>query len=71
MNFPCSPVPLLHNIIKELKGLRFIGLVEDIRSALDKDVDVFDVSYIVPDSRISSEIAKDGVTIYLNLLTTI
>lgn len=57
-----SDVDLL--IDSKLKGLRFIGLVEDIRLALDKEVDVFDVSHIVPNSRISSEIAKDGVTIY-------
>lgn len=47
-----------------LRGLGFVGLIEDIRTALDKDVDVFDVSHIVPQSRISSEILKDGVTIY-------
>ena len=47
-----------------LRGLRFVGLIEDIRTALDKEVDVFDVSHIVPHSRISSEILKDGVTIY-------
>lgn len=57
-----SDVDLL--IDSKLKGLKFIGLVEDIRSALDKEVDVFDVSHIVPNSRISSEIAKDGVAIY-------
>ena len=47
-----------------LKGLSFVGLIEDIRTALDKEVDVFDVSHIVPHSKISSEILKDGVTIY-------
>ena len=47
-----------------LKGLRFVGLIEDVRTALDKEVDVFDVSHIVPHSKISSEILKDGVTIY-------
>lgn len=47
-----------------LRGLSFVGLIEDIRTALDKEVDVFDISHIVPQSRISSEILKDGVTIY-------
>lgn len=47
-----------------LKGLRFVGLIEDIRFALDKDVDVFDVTHIVPDSKIYSEISRDGVVIY-------
>ena len=47
-----------------LKGLEFVGLIEDVRSALDKEVDVFDKTHIIPDSRISSEILKDGVVIY-------
>ena len=47
-----------------LKGLKFVGLIEDIRRALDKEVDVFDVTHINPQSRISSEIQRDGVTIY-------
>lgn len=47
-----------------LRGLKFVGLIEDVRNALDKDVDVFDVTHITPNSKISSEIAKDGVVIY-------
>ena len=47
-----------------LTGLQFVGLIEDIRFALDKDVDVFDVTHIVPDSKIYSEISRDGVVIY-------
>ncbi len=47
-----------------LKGLKFVGLVEDVRSALDKEVDVFDKTHIIPNSRISSEISKDGVVIF-------
>ena len=47
-----------------LRGLKFVGLIEDVRSALDKDVDVIDATHIVEGSRISSEIAKDGVVIY-------
>lgn len=52
------------HIDSKVKGIRFIGLVKDIRSALDKEVDVFDVSHIVPNSRISAEIAKDVITVY-------
>ena len=59
---PKSDVDLL--LDSGLKGLRFVGLIEDIRTALDKEVDVFDVSHIVPHSKISSEILKDGVMIY-------
>ena len=47
-----------------LRGLKFVGLIEDVRSALDKEVDVFDTTHIVKGSKISSEIAKDGVVIY-------
>ena len=47
-----------------LKGLKFVGLIEDVRTVLDKDVDVFDKTHISENSRISSEIAKDGVIIY-------
>ena len=47
-----------------LRGLKFVGLIEDVRAALDKDVDVFDETHIIPNSKISSEISKDGVVIY-------
>lgn len=47
-----------------LRGLRFIGLSEELRSALQKDVDVFDVSHITPQSRIDREIRNTGVTLY-------
>lgn len=57
-----SDVDLL--VDSSLTGLRFVGLVEDIRCAVDKDVDVFDVSHIEQGTRIDSEIAETGVTIY-------
>ena len=47
-----------------LRGLKFVGLIEDVRSALDKEVDVFDKTHIIHNSKISSEISKDGVVIY-------
>ena len=47
-----------------LRGLKFIGLIEDVRLALDKEVDVFDETHIIPNSKIDSEISKDGVVIY-------
>lgn len=47
-----------------LKGLKFIGLTEDIRNALDKEIDMFDVSHIEPNSKIDSEIRKTGVLLY-------
>ena len=47
-----------------LRGLQFVGLSEDIREALDKNVDVFDVTHIEPHSKIDDEIRDTGVLIY-------
>ena len=47
-----------------LRGLSFFGLLEDIVTLLDKDVDLIDTSQIIPDSEIEKEIAKSGVVIY-------
>ena len=47
-----------------LRGLKFIGLIEDVKNILNKNVDVFDVTHIMPNSKISSEINKYGVVIY-------
>lgn len=57
-----SDVDLL--LDSNLRGLKFVGLIEDVREALDKDVDVFDEAHIIKGSKIFSEIAKDGVVIY-------
>ena len=47
-----------------LRGLRFVGFVEDVHQAAGIPVDVFDVSHIEPGSRIAREIRTTGVTIY-------
>lgn len=47
-----------------LRGLRFVGFIEDIRKAVGKDVDVLDVTHIVKNSNIEKEIEDSGVTIY-------
>lgn len=47
-----------------LKGLRFFGLLEDVTTALKKDVDLLDVTQIAPDSEIDREITSTGVVIY-------
>lgn len=57
-----SDVDLL--LDSRLRGLKFVGLIEDVRSALDKEVDVFDETHIIPGSKISSEIQKDGIVIF-------
>lgn len=47
-----------------LKGLRFIGLLDDVQRAVGKDVDLFDVTHIEAGSRIDKEIRETGVTVY-------
>lgn len=47
-----------------LKGLRFFGLLEDVTNALNKDVDMIDISQIEKNSTIEKEIYSQGVLIY-------
>ena len=57
-----SDVDLL--VDSRLKGLRFVGFTEAVRQAVDRPVDVIDVSHIEKGSRIDKEIRLTGVTIY-------
>ncbi len=58
-----SDVDLLVN--SGLKGLSFVGLIEDIRDALDgRDVDIIDTSHIERGSRVEREIMENGILIY-------
>lgn len=47
-----------------LKGLSFVGLLEDLQQAINREVDLFDVSHIQKDSKVENEIRKTGVVIY-------
>ena len=47
-----------------LKGLAFFGLLEDVVTSLDKNVDLLDISQIAPHSEVDEEINKCGVVIY-------
>ena len=47
-----------------LKGLAFFGLLEDVVSVLNKNVDLLDTTQIAPDSLIDKEIKQSGVIIY-------
>ena len=47
-----------------LKGLRFVGLMEAVRSAVLLPIDLLDVSHIEKGSRIDREIRETGVVIY-------
>lgn len=47
-----------------LRGLRFFGLLEDVRQSLGCEVDLIDASQVTPDSMIDQEIRRTGVMIY-------
>ncbi len=47
-----------------LRGLKFFGLLEDVTSALNMQVDLIDSSQVEPGSRVQSEIDSTGVLIY-------
>lgn len=57
-----SDVDLL--ISAQVKGLRFYGLVEDIRKELHKKVDVLDMNQLKDNIELIQEILKDGIKIY-------
>jgi predicted nucleotidyltransferase len=46
------------------RGLDFVELIEYVREALQKEVDVVDTHYINKNSRIEHEANSDGVVIY-------
>ena len=47
-----------------LKGLSFYGLLEDVTEVLDIEVDMIDISQVIPDSKVDQEIKRTGVLIY-------
>lgn len=57
-----SDVDLL--ISANVKGLKFYGLVEEIRTALHKKVDVLDMNQLKENIELTEEIFKDGIKIY-------
>lgn len=59
---PTSDVDLL--ISAKVKGLKFYGLVEEVRTALHKKVDVLDVNQLNNNMDLTQEILKDGIKIY-------
>lgn len=48
----------------EIRGLSFYGVLDDISSALDKKIDMFDASEIKQKSPLMEEINKQGVILY-------
>ena len=59
---PSSDVDLLVNTT--VSGLKFYGLVEELRNALKKKVDVLDQRQIVNNFELTNEILKDGIKMY-------
>ena len=47
-----------------LRGLHFVGFLDDVRRAVDKEVDLLDVTHIQPGSVIDKEIRETGVLLY-------
>ena len=59
---PVSDVDLL--ISADVKGLKFYGMVEELRVALRKRVDVLDINQLKDNLNLTEEILKDGIKIY-------
>ena len=59
---PTSDVDLLISV--NVKGLKFYGLVEELRTALHKKVDVLDINQLKNNMELIQEILKDGIKIY-------
>ncbi|MBR3770314.1 MAG: helix-turn-helix domain-containing protein [Lachnospiraceae bacterium] len=57
-----SDVDLL--ISADIKGLKFFGLVEEIRTPLHKKVDILDMNQLKDNIELTEEILKDGIKIY-------
>jgi predicted nucleotidyltransferase len=47
-----------------LHGLRFVGFLDEVKQAVGKEVDLFDVTHIQAGSKVDREIQDTGVTIY-------
>ena len=61
---PVSDVDLLVSV--DIKGLKFYGLVEELRVALRKRVDVLDLNQLKDNLKLTEEILKDGIKIYMD-----
>lgn len=59
---PGSDVDLL--VSADVKGLKFYGMVEELRVALKKRVDVLDINQLKDNLHLTEEILKDGIKIY-------
>lgn len=51
-------------ISSDVKGLQFFGMAEELREALNKKVDLLDISQLKNNIELTNEILKDGIRIY-------
>ena len=47
-----------------LRGLKFVGFLDEVQRTVGKDVDLFDLSHIQAGSKIDREIQSTGITVY-------
>ena len=47
-----------------LRGLKFVGFLDEVQRTVGKEVDLFDVTHIQAGSRIEREIRDTGITVY-------
>ncbi len=59
---PNSDIDIL--VDSGLRGLAFFGLLEAVTETLDKEIDLLDVTQIIPNSEIEKEIHNTGILIY-------
>jgi len=59
---PTSDVDLL--ISTDVTGLKYFGMVEELRTVLCKKVDVLDTKQLMNNLELTEEILKDGIKIY-------
>lgn len=59
-----SDVDIVLDSRGELRGLNFYGVLDDAVTALGKNIDMFDLSEIRPESPIMDEINRQGVVLY-------
>ena len=57
-----SDIDLL--ISTNISGMKFFGLVENLRLSLNKKIDLLTIDQIVDNKELLNEILKDGVKIY-------
>lgn len=64
MATPISDIDLVIDSEGKLLNIYFYGLLENLVQRLQKNVDLFEISEIQKDSRIYSDIQKEGIIVY-------